>query len=70
MDSFGLQLRLQYLLADDLEIEKAKVRIVTLSGDTTRDLWLEADNPVTLKKGVVKLSVQSNVSNCRFLGLC
>jgi hypothetical protein len=66
MDSFGLQLRLQYLLADDLEIEKAKVRIVTVSGDTTRDLWLETDGPITLKKGIVKLSVQSNVSICRY----
>jgi hypothetical protein len=67
MDSFGLQIRLQYLLADDLNIEKARVRIVTVSGDTSRDLWLETDGPITFKKGLVRLLVQSNVSTCLWL---
>jgi hypothetical protein len=62
MDSMKLQLRLQYLLPDELTIEKAKVRMVPLSGESTKELWLETDEISILKKGVVKLSLQSNVS--------
>lgn len=62
MDSMGLQLRLQYLLPDELNIDKAKVRIVPLSGEATREIWLETEGGASLKRGLVKLSLQSNVS--------
>lgn len=61
-DRFGLQLRLQYLLTDDLTIEKARVKITPLAGDSNRDLWLETADPLVFKKGKTRLSVQSNVS--------
>jgi hypothetical protein len=61
-DGFGLQLRLQYLLADDLSIEKARVKISPVAGDSNRDLWLETTGPFIFKKGKARLSVQSNVS--------
>jgi hypothetical protein len=61
-DSFGLQIRLRYLLSDDMTIEKAKIRITPVAGDTNRDIWLETEGPLLLKRGNVSLSLQSNVS--------
>jgi hypothetical protein len=61
-DGFGLQLRLRYLLTDDLSIEKARVKITRLAGDSNRDVWLETTGPLVFKKGQAHLSVQSNVS--------
>ncbi|CAL3962017.1 unnamed protein product [Diplocarpon coronariae] len=60
-DSFGLDLRLLYLLTDDMPIEKAKVKMTPLTGDLTKDIWLEMDGEFILKKGTVSLSVHSNV---------
>jgi trafficking protein particle complex subunit 10 len=62
IDGFGLQLRLQYLLADDLSIKKGRVKITPMGGDTNRDLWLETTGPLVFKNGKVQMSVQSNVS--------
>ncbi|KAH8792452.1 TMEM1 family protein-like protein [Hyaloscypha finlandica] len=61
IDGFGLQLRLQYLLADDLSIRKGRVKITPMGGDTNRDLWLETTGPLVFKNGKVQMSVQSNV---------
>ncbi|KAE8452162.1 hypothetical protein EG329_001629 [Mollisiaceae sp. DMI_Dod_QoI] len=60
MDSFGLQLRLQYLLSDDITIEKAKVKIVPLAGETNREIWLEMEGHTVFRKGTARLSVKSN----------
>jgi hypothetical protein len=62
IDVFGLQLRLQYLLADDLSIKKGRVKITPMGGDTNRDLWLETTGPLVFKNGKVQMSVQSNAS--------
>jgi hypothetical protein len=62
-DSFTLQLKLRYLLEDDLPIEKAKVRINATFGETNREIWLETEGPTTFKKGDCFLTVQTNVSN-------
>lgn len=62
-DSIGLQLRLRYLLDDELVVEKARVRVISTSGDTTREIWLEAEGSVVIKKGNAKLAVQTNVRN-------
>ncbi|CZR50773.1 probable TRS130 TRAPP subunit of 130 kDa involved in targeting and fusion of ER to golgi transport vesicles [Phialocephala subalpina] len=59
-DSFGLQLRLNYLLSDDITIEKAKVRIVPLAGETSREIWLEMEGDTVFKKGNARLAVTSN----------
>ncbi|KAL2072566.1 hypothetical protein VTL71DRAFT_11909 [Oculimacula yallundae] len=61
-DSFELEVRLQYLLAEDLPIEKVKVRIVPLTGDLSKEIWLESDKPVVFKRGTASFSVQSNVT--------
>ncbi|ESZ99511.1 hypothetical protein SBOR_0076 [Sclerotinia borealis F-4128] len=60
-DSFGLQLRLQYLLKEDLNIDKARVRIVPLLGGPGREIWLETNEAVLFKTGWNKLYAQSNI---------
>jgi trafficking protein particle complex subunit 10 len=62
MDGFELQLRLQYLLADDFSIEKGRVKITPFGGESNRDLWLETIGPLVFRNGKVQMSVQSNVS--------
>ncbi|RAL66918.1 hypothetical protein DID88_007700 [Monilinia fructigena] len=60
-DGFGLHLQLQYLLKEDLSIDKARVRVIPLMGGPGREIWLETNNAVILKKEWNKLYVQSNV---------
>ena len=61
-DSYGLQVRLCYLLQEDLLIEKATLKIGPVGGDANRDLWLESEGPVVMKPGENTFIVQSNVS--------
>ena len=61
-DSFALQLRLRYLLDEDINIEKARVRVTSTTGETNREIWLESAGAVAFKKGIVRIVVQSNVS--------
>jgi hypothetical protein len=60
-DSFALQLKLNYLLPDDLEATKAKARMVPVAGGQGRDIWIETQEAVTLIKGVNKMEFHSNV---------
>jgi hypothetical protein len=65
-DSFALQLRLRYLLSEELTIEKARVKVTALNGDSRRDIWLESTGPSVFKNGSGVLLVESNVSLCSF----
>lgn len=66
-DSYALQIRLRYLLQEDLIIEKANVKLGPVGGDPNRDLWLESEGSVIMKPGEVSFIVQSNVSNFRLI---
>ncbi|TVY19272.1 Trafficking protein particle complex subunit 10, partial [Lachnellula arida] len=59
-DSFALQLHLRYLLSEVLTIEKARVKITALYGDTKREIWLETTGPSVFKNGSGVLLVQTN----------
>ncbi|CZS98346.1 probable TRS130 TRAPP subunit of 130 kDa involved in targeting and fusion of ER to golgi transport vesicles [Rhynchosporium agropyri] len=61
-DSFEIEIRLQYLLMENLPIEKAKVRITSSTGDVGREIWLESSKPIVFKRGKNTVSVQSNVN--------
>jgi hypothetical protein len=61
-DSYALQIRMRYLLREELTIEKAKVKIGPVGSESNKDLWLETETPVLLKPGIVSFVVQSNVS--------
>ncbi|KAK6603144.1 Trafficking protein particle complex subunit 10 [Botrytis cinerea] len=61
-DSFGLQLRLQYLLKEELNVDKARVRVIPLLGGPGREIWLETKDARLYKKGWNMLYVQSNIT--------
>lgn len=61
-DSFSIQLKLRYLLPDDLHIDKAKARLVPVTAGQARDIWLDLHEPMDLKHGINRLQFQSNVS--------
>ncbi|KFY31145.1 hypothetical protein V493_01355 [Pseudogymnoascus sp. VKM F-4281 (FW-2241)] len=61
-DSFSIQLKLRYLLPDDLHIDKAKARLVPTMAGQARDIWLDLQEPMDLKPGINRLQFQSNVS--------
>ncbi|RDW77331.1 hypothetical protein BP6252_05384 [Coleophoma cylindrospora] len=58
-DSISLQLRLQYLLSEDLNIDKTRVCLKAVTGEG-REIWLESDGAVLCKNGFVKVQVQTN----------
>ena len=61
-DSFSIQLKLRYLLPDNLHIDKAKARLVPVTAGQARDIWLDLQEPMDLKPGINRLQFQSNVS--------
>ncbi|OBT53358.1 hypothetical protein VE04_06703 [Pseudogymnoascus sp. 24MN13] len=61
-DSFSIQLKLRYLLPDDLHIDKAKARLVPVTAGQARDIWLDLQEPMDLKPGINRLQFQSNVT--------
>ncbi|OBT90103.1 hypothetical protein VE02_02528 [Pseudogymnoascus sp. 03VT05] len=61
-DSFSIQLKLRYLLPDNLHIDKAKARLVPVTAAQARDIWLDLQEPMDLKPGINRLQFQSNVT--------
>ena len=68
-DSYALQVRLRYLLQEDLTIEKTRIKLGSVGNDMNKDLWLETEGPVLLKPGIVTFVVHSNVSTRGLLWL-
>jgi hypothetical protein len=62
-DSFIVEIKLRYLLSDELSIEKARARLVPVVGGQGRDIWLEMEEAVLIENGVSKLRLQSNVNH-------
>lgn len=61
-DSFALQFRLRYLLSEDIQIDKVRVKITPIDGDNNREIWLESENSLLGQKGNISVSVRSNVN--------
>ncbi|KFY91809.1 hypothetical protein V498_05302 [Pseudogymnoascus sp. VKM F-4517 (FW-2822)] len=61
-DSFSIQIKLRYLLPDNLHIDKAKARLVPITTGQARDIWLDLEEPMDLKHGINRLQFQSNVT--------
>lgn len=61
-DGMQLQLRFRHLLEDPLTLENIKVKLNSLSGKQSRHITLANSEPLESRKGVVKVTVDSNVS--------
>ncbi|KAF1982161.1 hypothetical protein K402DRAFT_424748 [Aulographum hederae CBS 113979] len=61
-DGFMFRLRFRHLLDDDLVIDQARVRLVSTSPGQNREIWVESNEPCTVKQGVTKVWLKSNVT--------
>lgn len=59
-DGFQLHLQFRHLLGDELTLDRIRVRL-TDPKETSPEIWLDSPGKVTLFRGVVKVTVQSNV---------
>lgn len=62
-DGFQLLLSFRHLFEDELTIKSAKVRLVSVDSNQSKDIWLEHSKPIAWKKGLVRLSLDCNVSH-------
>ncbi|KAI9716575.1 MAG: hypothetical protein M1812_005306 [Candelaria pacifica] len=61
-DGFQLQLRLRYLLESSITLKSIKVSIIGSFGGQSRDIWLQSDEEVVLKRGVNRIWLESNAT--------
>lgn len=61
-DGFQLQLSFQCMLRDKIRIQGAKVKISSTGDGPLREIWLENDGALTLRPGLFRLWLHSNVS--------
>lgn len=61
-DSFRLRLRLRSLLAEDLEVQQCKLRMVSPSVGGLKEIWLRTSEPVVLQPGKNELELRSNTT--------
>ncbi|KAI1390385.1 trafficking protein particle complex subunit 10 [Hypoxylon trugodes] len=59
-DSISINLRINSLLADNLKIDTARVRVVGNVGKLSKEIWFELGGPITLKPGKNRLKLNSN----------
>jgi len=62
-DGFSLNVQFRHLLQDPLTLDRVRLRL-SHSRELGQEIWLESDGQVSLKNGLVRLRLQSNV-RCR-----
>lgn len=60
-DGFEVLVKMRYLLEEKMEVQKLRVRIVNTIGQV-KEVWMDALEPVTMKRGVVKVFARSNIT--------
>ncbi|KAL9078787.1 MAG: hypothetical protein Q9157_002307 [Trypethelium eluteriae] len=61
-DGFEMQIKFRYLFEDDLEADTVKLRLVSTAAGQMRELWLQGNPSVRIKKGEQLLWLGTNVS--------
>lgn len=61
-DSFGLTLKLSYLLQDPLPVDSIKVRLTAANDNQAKDIWLEQTKSFDIVSGTNNVTVISHVS--------
>ncbi|KAI2464955.1 trafficking protein particle complex subunit 10 [Annulohypoxylon bovei var. microspora] len=59
-DSISLNLKINSLLVDNLRIKSVRARIVSAVNKSSKDIWFELAEPITIKPGKNKLKLNSN----------
>lgn len=60
-DGFQLRLQFRHLLEDEVEFDKAKIRLIDATSAQGKDIWLESTEAAHTAKGVCQLWLSSNV---------
>ncbi|KAJ8115542.1 hypothetical protein OPT61_g2839 [Boeremia exigua] len=61
-DGFQLRLQFRHILEDEIEVRAAKVRLVSATSTTAKDIWLETPESLTIKKGLTRVWLGSNIN--------
>lgn len=60
-DGFRLRLVFKHHLEDDILLQKATVRIICISSNSSQEVLLESEKNITINKGMARLWVQTNL---------
>ncbi|KAF2471313.1 TMEM1 family protein-like protein [Lindgomyces ingoldianus] len=61
-DGFQLRLQFRHVLEDEIEIERAKVQLISATSAQGKEIWLESSGTIKLKKGICRIWLGSNVN--------
>ncbi|KAF9732086.1 hypothetical protein PMIN06_002668 [Paraphaeosphaeria minitans] len=61
-DGFQLRLQFRHLLEDEVEFDKAKIRLIDAVSAQGKDIWLESTEAAHVAKGVCRVWLSSNVN--------
>lgn len=60
-DGFEVVMKMRYLLEEEMEIQQARVRLVSTIGQV-REVWMDALEPVIMKKGIIRILTRTNMT--------
>lgn len=60
-DGFQLRLQFRHILEDEIEVRAAKIRLVSATSTTAKDIWLETPDALIVKKGLTRVWLGCNV---------
>ncbi|EKG21033.1 hypothetical protein MPH_01662 [Macrophomina phaseolina MS6] len=60
-DGFQMSISFRHLLEDDIDIDKAKIRLVSMDPGENRDVWLETKEKLEIKQGQTTTWLHTNV---------
>lgn len=61
MDGFEVLLKMRYLLKEEMEVQKIRVRIVNTIGQV-KEVWMETRGPTVMRKGMVRALARTNIT--------
>lgn len=65
-DGFQLRLQFRHVLEDEVEFRRARIRLISATSTQGKEIWLESGGAVSLKRGVGRFWLNSNVSIVSF----
>jgi hypothetical protein len=63
-DGFQLRLQFRHILEDEIELDQARIRLISATSAQGKEIWLESSEPTKVAKGLCRLWLSSNVCGC------
>lgn len=60
-DGFEVVVKMRYLLKEEMEVQKIRVRIVNTIGQV-KEVWMETQEPTVMRKGIVRALARTNIT--------